>query len=107
MNYSDRVTLTATCEGHCQETDALVFRADIDITYRVEPGYPQTHDEPGQPDVCEFLWAHIHTPCGLVQADPMLQAWAEGWLEENEDHALDVWRGVVAGARDEARELAA
>lgn len=77
---------------------------DLVLTYRFVPGYPDSFDEPGQPDSAEVLAARIVPPGGIEVEVP---AWMPALIEADEGlHAALVAdaREYDAGARAEAQE---
>lgn len=74
------------------------------LTYRFAPGYPDTRDEPGEPDSAEILTARIVPPGGVEVEVP---AWLPALIEADEGlHAALVAdaRAYDAGARDDAAD---
>lgn len=97
-NRTFRTTLALSL-GHGDEHEV-----DLVLTYRFVPGYPDTHDEPGQPDSAEIVAARI-VPPGGVEVD--VPAWMPALIEADETlHAALVGdaRAYDAGERDAADE---
>ena len=90
-----RTTLTLSLDH------GSAYEVGFVLSYRFEPGYPDSYDEPGQADAAEILSARIALP-GDVEVD--VPAWLPAFLDADEDlHAA-----LVSDAREgDAAERAA
>ncbi|CAA2161181.1 hypothetical protein MBRA_06341 [Methylobacterium brachiatum] len=97
-NRTFRTTLALSI-GHGREHEL-----DMVLTYRFMPGYPGSHDEPGQPDSAEILAARIVPPGGVEVEVP---AWLPPLIEADEEllaALVEDARAYDAGERDAAAE---
>lgn len=101
MAYGDRIfrTTFTLALGHGAEHEL-----DLVLTYRFVPGYPDTCEEPGEPDSAEILSARI-VPPGGVEVD--VPAWLPPLIETDEEllaALVEDARAYDAGERDAADE---
>jgi hypothetical protein len=90
----------------CPETHIEVFSAQVLIFYGIERGYEATWSDPGQGDVVQFGYVKHregkNDPFRLTYSLG-IKAWAENWLEDHEDEAIEAANEQDADDRAEAR----
>ena len=101
MAYGDRTFRTTFA---LSLADGGEHEIDLVLTYRFAPGYPDSRDEPGQPDSAEIVGARI-VPPGGVEVD--VPAWLPPLIETDEGllaALVEDARPYDAGERDDAAD---
>lgn len=94
----------------CSETHMEVYSSTIRIMFGVERGYQATWDDPGQGDVVQFGYAQDRaSPAEQFSAtySARITAWAEAWLADHYDDAIEIMRECDEQEKAEAAEHAA